>query len=179
MNRPQPIATSWPLALVPRTVLMDAKSTPPSTQPIGGMITALTRVLTTIPNDAPMMTPMARASALDWVRKARNPFIYAPSVLDDLGEVLGLCDPVGDLALGRDPPDHAGPGRHDLLERLGQIRGVPLGELGWRVHARSLQQIGVLRANALDPHQVDVVHPLEDELAADAGRVLERCAARL
>src|SRR6188472_3122037 len=73
MNRPQPIETVSPFALMPRSVLIAAKSTPPRTQPIGGMMIALTSVVTRVPSEAPMMTPMARARALLLVRNARNP----------------------------------------------------------------------------------------------------------
>src|ERR1044071_9358285 len=40
------------------------KSTPPSARPIGGMITSLTRELTIVVKDAPMMTPIARSTTL-------------------------------------------------------------------------------------------------------------------
>src|SRR6187397_3239146 len=73
MNRLQPIETVSPFALMPRSVLIAAKSTPPRTQPIGGMMIALTSVVTRVPSEAPMMTPMARARALLLVRNARNP----------------------------------------------------------------------------------------------------------
>src|SRR5439155_1692160 len=50
--------------LAPRTTKKFEKSTPPSILPIGGMRMSLTIELTTVPNAAPMMTPIARSTAL-------------------------------------------------------------------------------------------------------------------
>src|SRR3954469_1023025 len=174
MKRPQPMETSSPFAFVPRTVFIDAKSMPDNAHPIGGMMTALTNVLTSAPSETPMMTPMARASALDLVRKALKPAIVSGSVLDDLRQVLRLGDPAGDLGFARDAPDDPGPGRDDLLEGDGQVRRVALGQLRRGVHARRLEQVRILGSDARDAHEVDVVDPFQDQLAADARRVLER-----
>src|SRR4249919_3971615 len=160
MKRPQPMATSSPFAFVPRTVLIDAKST--------------------LPSATPMITPTARASAFDLVRNSRKPPMSARrSVLDDLGEGLRLGDPAGDLGLARHAPDDVGPGGHDFLECRREVGRVALGQLGRGVHARRLEEVRVFGADAVDAHQVRVVHPLEDQLAADAGRGLEGVPARL
>jgi hypothetical protein len=73
MKRPQLMATSSPDDDVPRTVLISEKSTPPRAQPMGGMMMSLTNEFTTAPSDAPMITPMARARALDLVRNSLKP----------------------------------------------------------------------------------------------------------
>ena len=39
-----------------------------------------------------------------------------------------------------------------------------LGQFGHRVHPGGFQQVGVLRADAVDPHEVGVVDPLEMSL---------------
>ena len=114
---------------------------------MGGMITSLTSDVTTPPRATPMMTPMARARALLLVRNSRNPLIDG-SVLDDLRQVLGLGDPVGELALARDAPHDAGTGRDDLLDRRREVGRVALGQLGGGVDAGRLEQVGVLGADA-------------------------------
>ena len=126
---PQPIATSSPLAFVPSTVLIDAKSTLPRTQPIGGMMIASTSVVTTDPSATPTMTPIASARALVLVRNDLKSLIAAASVLDDLVEPLRFGDPAGDLRLRRDAPDDAGPRCDDFLEGDREIGGVAVGEL--------------------------------------------------
>ena len=122
------------------------------------------------------MTPMASASAFVLVRNARKPSHAGPrsvSARRPWAGRLRLGDPAGDLGLARHPADHVRAGRVDLLERDREVRGVALGELGRRVDAGGLEQVGVLRADALDPHQVDVVDPLEDVRCADPGRLLD------
>ena len=42
-----------------------------------------------------------------------------------------------------------------------------LSELGDRIDSRRLEQLGVLRLDALDPEQVDMVDPAEDQRFAD------------
>src|SRR5436190_1589029 len=139
MNRPQPMATSLPERSVPRTVLIDAKSMPFRAHPIGGMMIAFTSVVTNVPSDAPMTTPIARASALDFVRNAlKPPMTDRASVLDDLRQVLGRRDPAGDLGLGRDTPDDAWSGRDDFLESGRKVRRIAVGQLGRRIDAGGL-----------------------------------------
>ena len=47
--------------------MIDAKSIPLSAQPMGGMMIALTSVVTTVPSDTPTITPIASASAFVFV----------------------------------------------------------------------------------------------------------------
>src|SRR5262245_24115107 len=106
---------------------------------MGGMMMSLTSELTTFPSAPPMTTPIASASAFDFVRNALNPPADGRrdaviSVLDDLRQILALVDPVLDLRLGRDPADDAGPRRDDFLDGRRQVAGVPMRELGGGVH---------------------------------------------
>src|SRR5882757_6756515 len=110
------MATSVPSLAVPRTILSWAKSTPPRAQPMGGMMMLLTSELTTAPSETPMMTPMARANALDLVRNSRKPLMAdLDSVLDHLRETLGLGDPALDLCLARDAADDTRTGGDHFL----------------------------------------------------------------
>ena len=52
------------------------------------------------------------------------------SVFDYDIELARLLDPGRDLGLARDPTDDARPCGDDLLDRDGEVRRVPLGELG-------------------------------------------------
>src|SRR6476619_2839645 len=124
------------------------------------MMMALTSVVTTAPSEAPMMTPIASAKAFDLVRNALKPPIpVVLSVLDDLGHALRLGDPAGDLVLRRHPADHVRACRIHFLEGRGEVRRVALGKLGGRIDPGGLEQVGILRADALDAHQVDAVDP--------------------
>ena len=91
------------------------------------------------------------------------------SVFDDLVELAGLVDPGRDLGLARESADDPWSGGDDLLDGDREVGRIPLGELGGRVDAGGLEQIAVLRPDARDPHEIDEVDPLEDELAADPG----------
>jgi hypothetical protein len=74
-NEPQRIATSVagsPPVAARRTSFRSLKSTPPRARPIGGMMTSSTSDVTTVPSAAPMMTPIASASALVLNRNSRN-----------------------------------------------------------------------------------------------------------
>ena len=91
---------------------------------------------------------------------------------------LRLGDPAGDLGLARHAPDDVGRAATTSWNvSRGWRRCAAPARRG--VHAGRLEEVRVLGADALDAHQVDVVHPLEDELAADAGRGLERLPAGL
>ena len=64
-----------------------------------------------------------------------------------------------------------------------EVRRIPLRQLSWRVDAGGLEQVAVLRPDAGDPHEVDLVHPVADEVAADPGlfgdpRAVMRLGAR-
>src|SRR5512132_2777348 len=48
------------------------KSMPPIASPIGGMMMSLTSDVTTVPNAAPMMTPMARSRTLPRIANSLN-----------------------------------------------------------------------------------------------------------
>ena len=101
------------------------------------------------------------------------------AVGDGLVERLRLLDPAGHGRLRRDPPHRARPRRDELLERLRQVGRVAVRELRGGVHAGGLEQVRVLGADAVEPHEVDVVDPLEDQLARDpGGRLDPRPAAR-
>jgi hypothetical protein len=64
------------------------------------------------------------------------------------------------------------------LKFLGSDEGKPvLAELGGRVHPGRLEQVGVLRADAVQAHEVGVVDPLEQLLRRDPGRRRENLAA--
>src|SRR6188768_2093360 len=123
MNAPHWIATTTSLPstiVVPSRVWIAEKSTPPRAYPMGGMRMSLTSEFTTAPSAPPMITPIASARALDLVRNSLKPPIDRASVLDDLGEGLGLGDPARDLGLRRHAPDGVGAGGLDLLERGGE-----------------------------------------------------------
>ena len=68
------------------------------------------------------------------------------AVRHDLVHRFRLLDPPGHHRLGRNPADPVRPGRVHLLEGRRQVGRVALGELGRRIHARGLQQVGILRA---------------------------------
>src|SRR4029077_15121414 len=162
------------------TIFSLLKSTPPRTTPIGGMMMSLTSEVTTVPSAAPMMTPIARASALVLSRNALNSPIIGSSlgsVFDDLRELLRLGDPVPELLLRGDSPDDMWLRLHDALDLRGQARRIALRELRGRVDTGLLQEVGVFGSHPVDPHEVDVVDPFEDQRVSDAGRGLKVLAA--
>src|SRR3954467_13630363 len=61
------------------------KSMRPSSSPNGGMITPSTRVVTILPNAAPMITPTARSTTLPRAMKLRNSFNMHPVLSDTSG----------------------------------------------------------------------------------------------
>ena len=65
----------------------------------------------------------------------------------------------------------------DLGNLGGEVRGVAVAEFLHGVHAGGLEQLGELRADALDAEQVRMVHPREDEVVTDAGGLLDFLAA--
>ncbi len=91
----------------------------------------------------------------------------AAAVRHDAVEALRLLDPAGDRRLGRDPADPVRSRRIDLLERRRQVGRVPMGQLGRRVDAGGLEEVRVLGPDPVDPHQVGVVDPLQDQPARD------------
>ena len=96
-------------------------------------------------------------------------------MLDDLRQRLGLGHPALDFT-------HGGLRADDLVlvvvlcHRRGQVRRVALGQLGGRVDAGGLEQVGVLGAYALEAHEITVVDPLEDQRRVDPGRLGELVA---
>src|ERR1035437_1781160 len=96
-------------------------------------------------------------------------------VLDDPRQRLGLLDPGRDHLRGRRATNEVA-GRVRFGEGLGEVDGVALSQLRHGVDAGDLEQVGVLRADAVDAIQVDAVDPLEDESVADARRLLELLA---
>jgi hypothetical protein len=94
-------------------------------------------------------------------------------VLDDLLEVLRLADPIAELALARDAPDDARARGDDFLDRRREVGRVAMRQLRRGIDTGGLEQVGVLGPDALDPHQVDVVDPFEDERMRDPRRRLE------
>src|SRR5579871_132106 len=117
------------------------KSTPPSSFPIGGMSTSFTSELTIAPKAAPMMTPIARSTALPLRANSRNSLSMARSphlasaaerglhLLERLEVLLQAVDVLLHLAdRGRELRD--GAERSAGLRRL--LHGLPsqLTELG-------------------------------------------------
>jgi hypothetical protein len=89
------------------------------------------------------------------------------SVRNFAGQGFRLLNPISDLCGGRQASDqlltHV-----DLLKLGVQIFGLALGQLDDCIHPSLFEQIGILRANALDTEQIYVVDPFQDELLADA-----------
>ena len=54
-----------------------------------------------------------------------------------------------------------------------EVGRVAMGELGRRVDAGGLEQVRVLRSDPVDPHQVGMVDPFQDQLPGDPGRGLD------
>ena len=162
--------------------MIDAKSTPPSAQPIGGMMIALTSVVTTRPErGADDDADGQREGVASW-SGTRGTLPRHASAVSARRPSAGPSPrrssrrPRPRSGTRRTMPGRAATTSWNVIARLAALR---LRELGGRVDAGGLEQVGVLRADAVDPHQVDVVDPLEDELAADPGRVLERLPAGL
>ena len=116
-----------------------------------------------------MITPMASARALDLTRDTLSRRTWtrllaqAAHQCSTTWESLGLRDPAVDLLSLGNAADHAGRAAHDFLEGL--ARGWPrcAGPVRRGVDAGGLEQVRVLRADAVDAHQVGVVDPLEDD----------------
>ena len=124
------------------------------------------------------MTPMARASALRLGQE--RPGTRPSSGLRQCSTTFGrsfdsAIQPATSVSDGirRTMSGRAATTSWNVIARFAALR---LRQLGRRVDPGRLEQIGVLGADALDAHQVDVVDPFEDELAADARRLLERLA---
>jgi len=93
-------------------------------------------------------------------------------VLDDARQDFGLGNPVLDLAQRRELPDQA------LcivnLNHFGvQVGRFALSQFGDGVHTGLFQQIGIFFSNTLDPVQIGMVDPLQNEGAADTGFIFK------
>ena len=100
-------------------------------------------------------------------------YYYCSSIFKGPVKPLGLLDPFCHLVLGRFLPDETGIGHVEPLDGLPEVVGVPLGQLRDVVHADLLEKVRPLLADALDPHEVGEVGPLEDQVLADTGRLRE------
>ena len=60
---------------------------------------------------------------------------------------------------------------------IARFVGLRWANSAGRVHAGGLEQVAVLRPDARDPHKIDLVDPVADELAADLGRLRDPVAA--
>ena len=89
---------------------------------------------------------------------------------------LGLVDHLLDHLLGRDDPGEI-LGLVDLGHLGYEVRSNPVLKFLHGVDTGSLEKLGELRADALDTEEVSMVDPGEDELAGDAGYLLEFLAA--
>ena len=146
------MATSSPLALVPSTVLIDAKSTPPRTQPIGGMMIALTSVVDDRPerdadDDADRQRERVRLGQEGLEATHRLRVAQCSTTLVESSFDSRRSSPRPPPRDG-DAPDDAGSRRDDFLEGGRQARRVAVRELGRGVDAGRLEQVGVLGADA-------------------------------
>ena len=94
---------------------------------------------------------------------------------DRFGKGLRVCDPPFDSGLGGQRFDEV-PLFVDIRHRLGEIRGIPLRELGNSVNTSLLKKIRVLLADALDPHEIRAIYPAKNELLGRTTTGREGCA---
>ena len=65
----------------------------------------------------------------------------------------------------------------DLEHLHGEILGIPCGKFLHGVDTCSLEQLGELRTDTLNPEKVSVVHPGKDELRAETCSLLKLLAS--
>src|SRR5690606_19892101 len=180
MNSPTPIATagtSSPAALTVasrRVQAMSEKSTPPSSRPIGGMITLSTSEVTILPNAAPMTTPTARSTTLPRIANSLNSVIMPIVVSCFRGRAVvrpsALCVGCAYLAT--------------QFEQIVQARDAGIarrqrGDSGGRAHEHQVAcaQRVEFRQLVQDPGHVPD-HPVERGLLAALAVDLQRQQAR-
>jgi len=62
------------------------------------------------------------------------------------------------------------------LEHSQEVCWHPLGQLGGRIHAGFLEQVGVLWPDAFNAGEVDAIDPIKDQRLLDARRLRELVA---
>jgi hypothetical protein len=58
-----------------------------------------------------------------------------------------------------------------------KVGGIALSQIDDGIHACGFEQVGVLLPDTLDPEQVGVVHPFQDQFVADPGFFFDLLAA--
>src|SRR5271167_1037174 len=145
-----------------RTIFSCSKSTLPSTRPIGGMTTCATRLVTILPNAAPMITPTARSMTLPRAMNSRNSLSMvtgASAAAANLGfgtdtvNDLAAVEPRAQLLAGLEERHVLGPHLHRLAgARIAPGPGRPRAD---REGAEAAQLHPAAALEGLD-------HPVED-----------------